>query len=74
MKGKGGKVNNMCEFLDKIENEGIAKGIEQGKNESLEQIILKMLEKDYNIEEIIQITGASEEKIKEMKAKLVCVK
>ena len=65
-KEKGGKVNNMCEFLDKIENEGIEKGIEK--------VILRMLEKDYSLEEIKQITGASEEKIKEMKEKLVCVK
>ena len=69
-KEKGGKVNNMCEFLDKIENEGIEKGI----NQKQEQVILKMLEKDYSLEEIKQITGASEEKIKEMKEKLVCVK
>ena len=73
-KGKGGKVNNMCDFLDKIENEGIEKGIEKGRNQNMEQIILKMLENNLTEEQIILYTGASKDKIKEMKEKLVCVK
>lgn len=71
--GEGGKINNMCELLDRIENRGIAIGKEEGRsegrNESKEEIILKMIEKNYDDNEIMQITGASEEKIKELKEK-----
>lgn len=39
-----------------------------------EEIILKMLENNFSEEQIKLATGASDEKIKELKAKLVCVK
>ena len=71
---EGGKINNMCDFLDKIENEGIEKGKAQGIEEGIEQVILKMIEQDYTSEQIINVTGTSEEKIKELREKLVLVK
>ena len=46
----------------------------EGINQKMEQVILKMLEKDYSLEDIIQITGASKEKVNKMKEKLMCVK
>ena len=54
--------------------EAKAEGREEGINQNMEQVILKMLENNLPDEQIILYTGASIEKINEMKAKLVCVK
>lgn len=57
-----------------IYNDGITNGIEQGKQEGSEQktieIIKKMLEKNYSIEDIKEITNKSEKEILEIKDNL----
>ena len=47
--------------------EGLEQGIEQGIEQTLREQIIKMLERDYNIEEIIDITGKTEDEIFEIK-------
>jgi len=47
--------------------EGLEQGIEQGIEQTLREQIIKMLERDYDIEEIIDITGKTEDEIFEIK-------
>ena len=50
---------NMCEVLDKIEQQGIKKGIGQG----VERVFVTMLNKGYSVEEAQEVTGLSKDDI-----------
>ena len=45
---------------------GKAEGLAEGKAEGKTEIAIKLLKKDYPIEEIVEITGLSEEEIKKL--------
>ena len=51
----------------KIEGEAFADGIEQGIEQEKIETVKKMLEKNYSIQEIIDITGLTEEEITKIK-------
>ena len=51
----------------KIEGEAFADGIEQGIEQEKIETVKKMLEKNYSIQEIIDITGLTEEEIMKIK-------
>ena len=61
--------NNMCYILDQVEN----RGIKQGKAETTEAIVLKMLENNYTDAQIKQITSVTSKELKAIKANLVVV-
>lgn len=71
---KEGRIINMCELLDEIENRGIEKGIEQGiekgRSEGEESATLRIAKKfkDSNvaIDIIMKATGLTKEEIKEL--------
>ena len=50
-------------------NDGIEKGIKKGKNAKTVEIAKKLLDKNMSIEEIIDITGITKEKIEDIKNK-----
>ena len=49
---------------------GLAQGLEQGLAQKTEEFVKKLLEKNTKIEDIIELTGVTEEKIEEIKKKL----
>lgn len=53
--------------LDKGKKIGKKEGIKEGTKESIEQIAKNMLKKGYDIQDIIEITGISEEQINSLK-------
>lgn len=61
--------NNMCYVVDQFVN----KGIKQGKAETTEAIVLKMLEDNVPDANIKQYTGVTSKELKAIKAKLVVV-
>lgn len=60
---KEGGAKNMCEVLDKVENEGIQKGIQKGKIEAY-------LDMNISIEEIAQKLNLSVDQVNEIVASL----
>ena len=60
----------MCNLSDRIEQIGIQKGIEQGIEQGKIETVKKMLEKNYSITEIIDITSLTEEEIMKIKESL----
>ena len=52
-----------------IRDEGIAIGLEQGRNDKI-AIVQRLLQKDYSINEIIDIVGCAQELIDEAKRKV----
>ena len=52
-----------------IRDEGIAIGLEQGRNDKI-AIVQRLLQKDYSINEIIDIVGCTQELIDEAKRKV----
>ena len=50
-------------------NVGMKKGIKEGRKETILKICKKLLEKNYSIEEIKEITNLSEEEIKKIAKK-----
>ena len=67
----GGGVS-MCEVLDKIENRGIQKGLEQGMTRGLEQVAKQMIIGGEPDRKIVEYTRLSEAQVKAMRAKMVC--
>ena len=61
-----GGIKNMCEVLDRVENRGIKKGIEKGIEKANIETAIKMINKDYSLEEIHELTNLSLKQIKEL--------
>ena len=53
---------NMCNVIDKVEKQGIEKGIEQG----IFEIISRMLKKGKSVQEIVDLTDYEEAKVQEV--------
>ena len=47
--------------------QGIQQGIQQGLEQGKKEIVIRMLKRNSNIEEIKELTGLTEAKIKEIK-------
>ena len=65
--------NNMCYVVDQFVNKGIKQGKAEGKAETTEAIVLKMLEDNVPDANIKQYTGVTSKELKAIKAKLVVV-
>ena len=75
---KEGRIINMCELLDEIENRGIEKGIEQGIEKGIEKgrsegeetatlrIAKKFKDSNVSIDIIMKATGLTKEEIEEL--------
>ena len=75
---KEGRIINMCELLDEIENRGIEKGIEQGIEKGIEKgrsegeetatlrIAKKFKDSNVSIDIIMKATGLAKEEIEEL--------
>ncbi|MCR5661800.1 MAG: hypothetical protein K6G50_06695 [bacterium] len=65
------KVTNMGSLADGIEARGIEKGMELGKSEGIESVVLAMLKAGkYAIEEIASLSGLSVDQVKALQAEL----
>ena len=56
-------VNKMCEIIEKYKNEGRAEGRAEGAAEKEHSMIISMLKNKISMEQIINITGLTMEKI-----------
>ena len=56
-------VNKMCEIIEKYKNEGLAEGRAEGAAEKEHSMIISMLKNKISMEQIINITGLTMEKI-----------
>lgn len=67
---KEGRIINMCELLDEIENRGLEKGIEKGRSEGEETATLRIAKKfkdsNVSIDIIMKATGLTKEEIEEL--------
>ena len=61
---KGAKVGNMCEVLDKIENRGVQRGLQQGREQKTIAQIKKKILKNKSISEIADALEETEEDIR----------
>ncbi len=61
-----GERNTMCILLDAVEEEGVKKGIERG----IEQVTMTMIQKQISDNEIISLTGITEEKLAALKKQI----
>ena len=61
----------MCEVLDKVENRGIEKGIEQGADKVRAVMALRMIQAGEPDGKIAEYTGLSVSQVKEMRNQVV---
>lgn len=61
--GMGEELNQMCNLSDYVEEIGIKKGIEQGREQLLTQLVMKKYEKGRSIAEIADALEESEDTI-----------
>ena len=57
------EVTNMCTALDRLKQEGVQEGLEQGKL----ILIMNMLKKGMEVKDILYFAGVSEEEVEEAK-------
>ena len=65
-----GERNTMCILLDAVEEEGVKKGIERGIEQGIEQVTMTMIQKQISDNEIISLTGITEEKLAALKKQI----
>ena len=61
-----GKVNTMCEVVDRLVNMGRSEGVREGENIERIRIIRKKLEKGMNLQEIAELLELSLEQVEEL--------
>ena len=57
-----GKVKNMCDVLDVVENRGRA----EGRTEAVSKIVTLLYGQGYMVKEIARMTGETEETVKDI--------
>ena len=57
-----GKVKNMCDVLDVLENRGRA----EGRTEAVSKIVTLLYGQGYMVKEIARMTGETEETVKDI--------
>ncbi len=63
---KEGRIINMCELLDEIENRGIEKGRSEGEETATLRIAKKFKDSNVSIDIIMKATGLTKEEIEEL--------
>ena len=63
-KTDGGKVENMCDVLDRVEQRGIQVGIERGETAKMTKIVEALYRKGYMVKEIAKMIDESEQSVK----------
>ena len=60
-------MNTMFDLSYRIEERGIEKGIEKGEKKKSKKIALKLLARNYPLDDIADLTGLSIDEIKKLK-------